>query len=113
LRGAEHQSGHKANAPLDEVRKCYREAAQLAALAAPYRHARLSAVKHIDHQGGDTIDGINANATPEELRAEIAKRVVLLRDKGYVDLEALPPPANGKGATADAEGDEEDQKGSD
>src|SRR5215470_8431638 len=42
------QSGHKANAPLDEVRKCFREAAQLAALAAPYRHARLSAVKHIE-----------------------------------------------------------------
>ena len=86
------QSGHKANAPLDEVRKCFREAAQLAALAAPYRHARLSAVTHIDHQGGDTIDGINANATPEELRAEIAKRVALLRDRGYLDLDALPPP---------------------
>jgi hypothetical protein len=38
------QSGHRANVPLDEVRKCFREAAQLAALAAPYRHARLSAV---------------------------------------------------------------------
>jgi hypothetical protein len=59
-------------------------------LAAPYRHPRLSAVKHIEQ--GDTIDGISANATPEELRAEVAKRVVLLRDKGYVDLEALPPP---------------------
>jgi hypothetical protein len=103
------QTGRKANAPLDEVRKCFREAAQLAALAAPYRHARLSAVKHIDQT--DTIDGISANATPEELRAEIARRVVLLRDKGYVDLEALPPPAKGKGATADAEGDEEDQQG--
>jgi regulator of protease activity HflC (stomatin/prohibitin superfamily) len=80
----------------------------LAALAAPYRHARLSAVKHIEH--ADTIDGISANATPEELRAEIAKRVVLLRDKGYVDLEALPPPANGEVAIADAEGDEEDQQ---
>jgi hypothetical protein len=102
------QTGRKANAPLDEVRKCYREAAQLAALAAPYRHARLSAVKHLE-QGSNTIDGISANATPEELRAEIAKRVVLLRDKGYVDLEALPPPANGKGAITD----EEDQEGSD
>ena len=99
------QTGRKANAPLDEVRKCFREAAQLAALAAPYRHARLSAVKHIEQ--GDTIDGISASATPEELRAEIAKRVVLLRDKGYVDLEALPPPANGKGATADAEDQQE------
>src|SRR5215471_2466169 len=102
------QSGHKANAPLDEVRKCFREAAQLAALAAPYRHPRLSAVKHMEQ--GDTIDGISANSTPEELRAEIAKRVVLLRDKGYVDLEALPPPANKEVAIADAEGDEEDQQ---
>ena len=59
---------------MDEVRKCFREAAQLAALAAPYRHARLSAVKHLE-QGSKTIDGISANATPEELRAEIAKRV--------------------------------------
>jgi hypothetical protein len=61
-----------------------------ASLAAPYRHARLSAVKHMEP--GDTIDGISANATPEELRAEIAKRVRQLIDKGYVDIEALPPP---------------------
>jgi hypothetical protein len=60
------QSGRKANAPQGEVRKCFEKAAHLAALAAPYRHARLSAVKHIDH--ADTIDGISANATPEELR---------------------------------------------
>ena len=93
------QTGRKANAPLDEVRKCFREAAQLAALAAPYRHARLSAVKHLEQ--ADSIDGISANATPEELRAEIAKRVRQLIDKGYVDLEALPPTANGKGAIAD------------
>jgi hypothetical protein len=40
--------------------------------------------------------------------------VVLLRGKGYVDLEALPPPANKEVAIADAEGDEEDhQEGSD
>jgi hypothetical protein len=84
------QTGRKANAPLDEVRKCFERAADLAALAAPYRHARLSAVRHIEY--GDTIDGISANATPEELRAEIAKRVAMLRDRGYLDLEALPPP---------------------
>ena len=60
------------------------------ALAAPYRHARLSAVKHPEQ--GDTIDGISANATSEELRAELAKRIAQLRDKGYIDLEALPPP---------------------
>jgi hypothetical protein len=47
-------------------------------------------VKHIDHT--DSIVGINPNATAEELRAEIAKRIRQLIDKGYVDLEALPPP---------------------
>jgi hypothetical protein len=67
-------------------------------------------VKQIDN--ADTIDGISANATPEELRAEIAKRVVMLAEKGYVDLEALPRPAhmNEKGAIADAE---DQQEGSD
>jgi hypothetical protein len=84
------QTGRKANAPLDEVRKCFREAAQLAALAAPYRHARLSAVKHIDN--AEILEGVRANATAEELRAELAKRIAQLRDKGYIDLEALPPP---------------------
>jgi hypothetical protein len=58
------QTGRKANAPLDEVRKYFEKAAQLAALAAPYRHPRLSAVKQIDH--ADEMDGISANATPEE-----------------------------------------------
>jgi len=84
------QTGREAGAPLEEVRKCVREAAQLAGLAAPYRHPRLSAVKHIEQ--GDTIDDISANAMPQELRAELAKRIALVRDKGYVDLEALPPP---------------------
>jgi hypothetical protein len=90
---------------LDEVRKCFREAAQLAALAAPYRHPRLSAVKHIEQ--GDTIDGIRSDASPEELRAEIAKQVRHLIDKVYVDLKALPPPANGEVAIADAEDQQE------
>ena len=101
------QTGRKANAPLDEVRKCFEKAAQLAALAAPYRHPRLSAVKHLEH--ADTIDGIGPDASVEELRAALAKRVALLRDKGMIDLEALPPPANKEGAIAD-EGDEEDQQ---
>jgi hypothetical protein len=83
--------GVGAKAPVDEVQKCFNRALHAASIAAPYRHARLSAVKHIDN--ADTIDGISANATPEELRAEIAKRIALLRDKGYVDLDALPAPS--------------------
>jgi hypothetical protein len=40
----------------------------------------------------NSIDGIRSDVSPEELRAEIAKRVALLRDRGYLDLDALPPP---------------------
>jgi hypothetical protein len=75
---------------LEEVNQLYERAAHLEVLAAPYRHPRLSAFKHIEQ--GDTIDGIGPNATVEELRAEIAKRVAMLRDRGVVDLDALPPP---------------------
>jgi hypothetical protein len=83
--------GAKAKAPIEQVQKCFNRALHAASIAAPYRHPRLSAVKHIEHQG-TTIVGISANATPEELRAEIAKRVALLRDKGYLDMDALPAP---------------------
>jgi hypothetical protein len=89
------------------VQKYFQKALHAASLAAPYRHARLSAAKHLEQ--ADSIDGISANATPEELRAEIARRVVLLRDKGSVDLEAMPPPANKEVAIADAEGDEQEE----
>jgi hypothetical protein len=101
--------GAKNQAPIEDVQKCFNRALHAASIAAAYRHPKLSAVKHLEQ--GDTIDGISANATPEELRAEIAKRVVMLAEKGYVDLEALPRPAhvNEEGAIAD----EEDQKGSD
>jgi hypothetical protein len=75
--------GAKSKAPVDQVQKCFQKALYAAGVAAPYRHARLSAVKHIDN--AETIDGISAN--------EIAKRVAMLRDLGMVDLEALPPPA--------------------
>ena len=96
--------GAKNKAPIDQVQNCFQKALHAASLAAPYRHARLSAVKHIEHQG-TTIDGISANASVEELRAEIAKRVVMLAEKGYLDLEVLPRPAhtNEEGAIADAE----------
>ena len=91
------------------VQKCFDKAVHAAAIAAPYRHARLNAVKHID-SGVQVVDGVRSDASLEELRFEIAKRVAILRDKRIVDLDALPPPADGKGATADAEGDEEDQE---
>jgi hypothetical protein len=84
------QTGREAGAPLEEVRKCVREAAQLAGLAAPYRHPRLSAVKHIDNN--ELLEGVPADATPVELCAILAQRIANLAASGYVDLKALPPP---------------------
>jgi hypothetical protein len=62
----------------------------LAALAAPYRHARLSAVK----LAGDPNNSLRVwdNATAEELRAEMMKRIAAMRDAGVIDLTTLPPP---------------------
>jgi hypothetical protein len=57
----------------------------------------------------NAIDGIKKDATVEELKVELAKRIVAVRDAGYVDLNALPPPANNERDVADAsEGDEEE-----
>ena len=68
----------------------YKDAATLAAMAAPYRHARLSAVK----LAGDPNNPVrfNDNATADELRAEIMKRIATLQDAGLIDLQALPAP---------------------
>ena len=93
--------GAKNKAPIEDVQKCFNRALHAASIAAAYRHPKLSAVKHLEQT--DSIDGISANATPEELRIEIAKRIALLRDKGYVDPDALPAPAQG-GAERDSVG---------
>jgi hypothetical protein len=102
--------GAKSKAPVDEVQKCFNRALHAASIAAAYRHPKLSAVKHLERT--DSIDGIRSDASPEELRAEIAKRVVSLAEKGYIDLKALPRPANTneEGVIADAE---DQQEGSD
>ena len=104
--------GVKAKAPVEEVGKYFTKAVHAASIAAPYRHPRLSAVKRVDGLGQPgSIDGIRADATPEELRAEIAKRVALLRDKGYIDMNALPPPAqDAAGGDDGAEGEPPDEQ---
>jgi hypothetical protein len=38
--------GAKNKGPVADVQKCFQKALYAASLAAPYRHARLSAVKH-------------------------------------------------------------------
>src|SRR5262249_7536567 len=87
------QTGRKANAPLDEVRKCFEKAAHLAALAAPYRHPRLSAVKLNKHP----IDpALRVKASLEELRVQMLKHWEQLAP--VLDLEALVAPSDGIGA---------------
>jgi hypothetical protein len=89
------EMGVNAGRKQSEVDADYEKAAHLAALAAPYRHARLSAMK----LAGDPNNPVRFkdDATAEELRDEIMRRVALLRDDGLIDLEALPPPNGGIG----------------
>jgi hypothetical protein len=71
----------------------YEKAAHMAALAAPYRHARLSAMKLA---GDPNYSGrISDDATLEELRAETMKHLGILIEGGPIDLEALPAPNRG------------------
>jgi hypothetical protein len=60
---------------------------RLAALVAPYRHARLSAMK----LAGDPNNPVRIrdDATLEELRAEMHKHLNILIEGGLIDLEAL------------------------
>ena len=73
----------------------YKDAATLAALVAPFRHARLSAMK----LAGDPNNParFKDDATADELRAELMKRLRLLVSAGLIDLKALPLPDAGIG----------------
>jgi hypothetical protein len=73
-----------------EIDEDYREAAALASLAAPYRHARLSAMK----LAGDPNNParFKDDATADELRAELTKHLTRLSEAGILDLQALPVP---------------------
>ena len=65
----------------------------MANLAVPYRHSRLSAVK----LAGDPNNAVRFkdDATADELRAELMKRLRLLVSAGLIDLKALPLPDAG------------------
>ena len=77
-----------------EVDEDYKQASALAAMLAPYQHARLSAVK----LAGDPNNParFKDDATADELRAGIMKRLEeILTSAGLIDLQALPVPAGG------------------
>jgi hypothetical protein len=65
-------------------------AASTAEKIAPYRFARLSAVKLAgDPNKSTTFKDV---ATAAELRAEIMRRLAVLQEYGVLDLKALPEP---------------------
>lgn len=65
----------------------------MANLAVPYRHSRLSAMK----LAGDPNNParFKDDATADELRAELMKRLEILTSAGLIDLKALPVPGGG------------------
>jgi hypothetical protein len=69
------------------------QAVQIAEKIAPYRHARLSAVK----LAGDPNNPARSkdDATADELRAEVMRRLMILQEAGVIDLQALPVPKDG------------------
>jgi hypothetical protein len=87
-RALEPRKGRKA----EQIDQDYRDAAHLAVLAAPFRHSKLTA-KIL----GDSNNPVrfNDNATADELRAEIMKRLRILVSAGLIDLKALPGPDGG------------------
>jgi hypothetical protein len=79
------EMGKNTGRKAEEVDEDYKQAASLAALAAPYRHPKLSAVK----LAGDPNNParFKDNASIEELRAEVLKNLEILAP--VLDLPAL------------------------
>jgi hypothetical protein len=73
-----------------EVDADFEKAAHLAAMVAPYRHARLSAVKLTGNPNNPVSPW--DDATAEELRAEIEHRLNVLQDAGIIELKPLLSP---------------------
>ena len=88
-RALEPRNGRKA----EQIDQDFRDAAHLAVLAAPFRHSKLTATKIL----GDPNNPVHFrdDATADELRAEIMKRIATLQDAGLIDLKALPVAASG------------------
>jgi hypothetical protein len=87
------ETGKAVGRSQEQVDEDYRQAAALASLVAPYRHARLSAVK----LAGDPNNAVPIKdaASLDELRDEIMRDLGHLVSTGVIDLKALPVPDAG------------------
>ena len=73
-----------------EVDADFEKAAHLAAMVAPYRHARLSAVKLTGNPNNPVSPW--DDATAEELRAELEHRLNVLQEAGIIELQVIGAP---------------------
>jgi hypothetical protein len=73
-----------------EVDADFEKAAHLATMVAPYRHPRLSAMKVAG--GASNPVHFKDDATAEELRAEIERRLNALQAAGIIELKPLAAP---------------------
>ena len=69
------------------------KAIEVAEKVAPYRHARLSAVKLAGAPNNPVR--FKDDASADELREEVMRRIGLLAEAGVIDLQALPAPRDG------------------
>jgi hypothetical protein len=78
------------NGTADVIDANFLQAVSIAGKIAPYKRARLSAVK----LAGDPNNPVRIkdDATTEELREEVMRRLALLSEAGVIDLKALPAP---------------------
>ena len=78
---------------LEVVDESMLQAVSIAEKIAPYKHARLSAVK----LAGDPNNPVRFkdDATADELREEVMRRLGILAEAGVIDLKALPVPKGG------------------
>jgi hypothetical protein len=90
---AKAMSAKASNAKPEIVDANMLQAVSIAEKIAPYRHARLSAMK----LAGDPNNPyrIPDEATADELRAEIMRHIARLTDAGVLDLRALLPTPKG------------------
>jgi hypothetical protein len=87
--GASGKQKGKARRTAAQVDEDFDRATRIAGMAAPYRHARLSAMK----LAGDPNNPAHFkdDATADELRAEITRRLNILQKAGILELQVIEP----------------------
>jgi hypothetical protein len=88
--GASGKQKGKARCTSAQVDEDFDRATRIAGMAAPYRHARLASMKLV----GDPNNPLHFkdDATAEELRAEIERRLNILQKAGILELKPLAAP---------------------